>query len=277
MAQKLYDVIYADPSWQYGSKHYQDGNRDFKKLDNIYNKVSSFKELKELPVKYMTDSPSLIFMWVTGSHLKEGIELMEKWGFKQKTIAFVWVKIYETGNYCYNFAPWTLPSVEICLLGTKGTKFDKQVNNTKQLVVEDEMGNLIQGSELKDHRDRIDHIDRIVEYMLTVEFFNLAVETRTQHSVKPDEIRKRIETLVGDIPKIELFAREKNEGWDVWGDQVDNSIDILQYKQPTGNLTCEVCGLDGEKLHWEFSSLTQTPIEVCENCKAQNVVSELLL
>ena len=42
----------------------------------------------------------------------------------------------------------------------------------------------------------------------------------TYHSCKPPEIRDRIVELVGDLPRIELFARQKTEGWDVWGDEV---------------------------------------------------------
>ena len=37
------------------------------------------------------------------------------------------------------------------------------------------------------------------------------------HSVKPDTVRKKIIELVGDLPRIELFARTKVHGWDVWG------------------------------------------------------------
>jgi N6-adenosine-specific RNA methylase IME4 len=41
-----------------------------------------------------------------------------------------------------------------------------------------------------------------------------------EHSKKPDEVRNRIVTLMGDLPRIELFARQKPEGWDVWGNEV---------------------------------------------------------
>lgn len=37
------------------------------------------------------------------------------------------------------------------------------------------------------------------------------------HSKKPDLIRKKIVQLVGDLPRIELFARTKIHGWDTWG------------------------------------------------------------
>ena len=40
-------------------------------------------------------------------------------------------------------------------------------------------------------------------------------------SKKPDEIRDRIVELCGDVPRIELFEREKFEGWDCLGDAID--------------------------------------------------------
>ena len=49
---------------------------------------------------------------------------------------------------------------------------------------------------------------------------------RTIHSKKPDEVRKRIVELMGDLPRIELFAREKPEGWDVWGNEVESDIKL---------------------------------------------------
>ena len=48
----------------------------------------------------------------------------------------------------------------------------------------------------------------------------LVVEPRERHSKKPDRIRNDIVNLCGDLPGIELFAREKSEGWDSWGNEV---------------------------------------------------------
>jgi len=47
-----------------------------------------------------------------------------------------------------------------------------------------------------------------------------------EHSRKPDEIRNKIRELMGDLPRIELFAREKTPGWDVWGDEVESDIEL---------------------------------------------------
>jgi len=53
------------------------------------------------------------------------------------------------------------------------------------------------------------------------------VETKIQeHSKKPAEIRNLIVELIGDLPRIELFARQKTEGWDVWGNEVESDIEM---------------------------------------------------
>ena len=120
-------------------------------------------------------------MWVTDSHIDEALEIYKSWGFAYKTIAFNWIKTTAKGNYYKNVAPWTMKSSEICLLGTKGAMTKyKKQNNIESLVIAE----------------------------------------RSNHSKKPKEVRNRIELLFGDLPKIELFAREKTDGWDVWGNEV---------------------------------------------------------
>jgi len=192
---KKYQIIYADPPWKYGSKElygdkingYKNGQR--KRFANIERKYKTMKveDICNLPVIDIIDNDCACFLWVTDSHLKQGIKVLESWGFKYKTIAFVWLKKYHTGTRVYNFAPWTLKSTEICLFGTRGTmgKY-KKCNNVKQLVEAE----------------------------------------RTKHSKKPDEVRNRIEKLFGDLPRIELFAREKTKGWDVWGNEVESDIKL---------------------------------------------------
>jgi N6-adenosine-specific RNA methylase IME4 len=49
---------------------------------------------------------------------------------------------------------------------------------------------------------------------------------RTEHSKKPTEVRDRIIQLMGDLPRLEMFARQKTEGWDVFGNEVSDSIVI---------------------------------------------------
>lgn len=52
----------------------------------------------------------------------------------------------------------------------------------------------------------------------------LIISPIERHSKKPDEARTKIELLMGDVPRIELFARQKSEGWDVWGNEVESDI-----------------------------------------------------
>lgn len=62
----------------------------------------------------------------------------------------------------------------------------------------------------------------------------LIIAQRTTHSRKPPIVRERIVELMGDLPRIELFARkpdllfdaESYEGWDVWGDEVESDIEL---------------------------------------------------
>ena len=50
---------------------------------------------------------------------------------------------------------------------------------------------------------------------------------KTEHSRKPTIVRERIVQMLSDLPRIELFARQKIEGWDCWGNQVESDIDLL--------------------------------------------------
>ena len=179
---KKYNIIYADPPWHYGSRSRVNNStgRESVPLSKHYETMS-LQEIKDLPVRNITENDAVCFMWVTDSHLDEALEVYKAWGFKYKTIAFNWVKTTSKGNYCKNVAPWTMKSSEICLLGVKGamSKY-KKANNIESLVIAE----------------------------------------RTKHSQKPQEVKNRIEQLFGDLPKIELFARQEVDGWDAWGNEV---------------------------------------------------------
>jgi len=52
---------------------------------------------------------------------------------------------------------------------------------------------------------------------------------RTKHSKKPDYFAELIDELYFTGERVELFARDKKEGWDAWGNEVEGSIDIREY------------------------------------------------
>ena len=178
---KKYNIIYADPAWKFSSAKYQDGKRGFgTRVENFYPTMTC-KEICHLPVKEISKDDCILFLWTTDSHLLEAIEVIKSWNFKYKTIGFTWVKKYKSGSYCYNFGAYTLKSTEICLIALKGKlKNIKKSNNIKGLVFAE----------------------------------------RTKHSKKPDIIRNKIVELCGDLPRIELFARQKVDGWDSWGNEI---------------------------------------------------------
>jgi len=53
---------------------------------------------------------------------------------------------------------------------------------------------------------------------------------REKHSKKPDFFRDMITDTFGDLPRLELFARQQSEGWDVFGNEVENSISLPNQK-----------------------------------------------
>ena len=69
-----------------------------------------------------------------------------------------------------------------------------------------------------------------MQYKKANNVYQLLEAVRTNHSVKPIEARIRIEILFGDLPRIELFARKKVEGWDCWGNEVESDIDLQPIK-----------------------------------------------
>ena len=52
------------------------------------------------------------------------------------------------------------------------------------------------------------------------------------HSKKPDEARDKIVALMGDVPRVELFARQSPPGWDVWGNEVESTVPDFWTKCP---------------------------------------------
>jgi N6-adenosine-specific RNA methylase IME4 len=184
---KKYNVIYADPPWRFSSRELQKyGGKRFTSMDKHY--PTQHKDwIRGLPVSKISDTDCALFLWSTDAHIKEAIETMECWGFKYITVAFVWEKKTSTGKTVANLGAWTLKNYELCLLGTKGRmRKHKKINNIYQKVEAE----------------------------------------RTKHSKKPKQVRTNIELLLGNLPRIELFAREKTEGWDVWGNEVESDIEL---------------------------------------------------
>ena len=108
-----YDIIYADPPWDYNNKKLICKGKTTKDV-NFHYPTMTLNTLKALSVNKISNTNSLLFMWTSSPHLKQAIALGEYWGFTYSTIAFVWNKINPiVGHY-------TMSSCEICLLFKKG-------------------------------------------------------------------------------------------------------------------------------------------------------------
>jgi len=171
---KKYQIIYADPPWQYRGKMMNGSVTD-------HYSVMGLQDICNLPVKEIADENSILFLWVTMPKLNEVMGVIKAWGFEYKSCAFCWVKMNKksTDTYFMGQGRWTRANAELCLLATKGKP--KRISAS---------------------------VRQLITYPLL------------WHSKKPAIVRKRIVELCGDLPRIELFARQKTEGWDVWGNEV---------------------------------------------------------
>ena len=139
----------------------------------------SIEKLCALPVADLAAPDSALFLWATFPQLPEALRLIEAWGFTYKSIAFQWVKQNRSGNGFF-FG-----------LGrwTRG-------NSEPCLIA------------VKGKPKRI-----------SASVGQLVFSPLRKHSQKPPEVRDKIVELMGDLPRIELFAREAAPGWDAWGDE----------------------------------------------------------
>ena len=71
--------------------------------------------------------------------------------------------------------------------------------------------------------------------------FQLIVSPLQEHSRKPEEARERILELMGDLPRVELFARRESPGWDIWGNEVESSLDMKALQENRGKEQPEKC------------------------------------
>lgn len=186
--RKKYNVIYADPPWSYENKSLKGDGATEISIDGRYD-LMTLDLLKAMPISSITEKDAVCFMWATNPLLPEAFELLKAWGFKYKTI-LMWKKTSCSGY-------WFMGITEHILFGVKG--------NVKAF-----RSGLLNFYECKSGG----------------------------HSEKPHYFRQLISTAVKDsLPnasKLELFARSRKnmfpdyeyEGWDVFGNQVNNSITI---------------------------------------------------
>lgn len=151
------------------------------KNQSLHYQTMSIKDICELPINKISDDNSILFLWVTYPILKESFDVIESWGFKYSTCGFVWVKKNKKSD-SYFF----------------GNGSWTRANSELCLIA------------TKGSITRLDaSISQIVD------------ERISEHSRKPLVVKKLITDLVGDLPRIELFSRNKEkDGWFNWGNNI---------------------------------------------------------
>lgn len=153
------------------------------------------EDIMRLPVQDISADNCALFLWVTFPRLQDGLNVLQAWGFRHVGEAFTWVKTNKIDG-------------KPCIGIGQYTR-----HNAEPCLLG------IKGSMAR--------ISKSVRSLVTA--------TRGKHSQKPPEVRERIVELFGDIPRVELFARNNVDGWDAWGNQCENTIELTK---PNRTATC---------------------------------------
>lgn len=142
------------------------------------------RDIQALPVSQICDKNCILFLWATFPMLAEALAVIDSWGFTYKTMGFLWIKQNKLKDSLFYG------------LGrwTRG--------NPEPCLL---------GIKGKPKR-----VSCAVRQLL---FHPLG-----RHSQKPPEVRDKIVELVGNLPRIEMFARERVNGWDAWGNEVRECV-----------------------------------------------------
>jgi N6-adenosine-specific RNA methylase IME4 len=111
-------------------------------------------------------------------------------GFECKTVGFVWVKMPKY---------WSADQLPLRVRPKMGCGYYTRANSEQCWIAR-------RGKGVKRRSNRVEQV---------------VYAPVREHSRKPDEVPRRIDQLVGDVPRIELFAREQRPGWVAWGDQIN--------------------------------------------------------
>lgn len=174
-----YKVLVADPPWRFQAwSHRGEG-----KGASQHYPCMSLDDICALPVASIAAPDAALFLWVVQPMLPEALRVLESWSFSFRTVAFCWVKMRKGWDGKTHERPrlglgyHTRSGMEQCWLAIRGKGYKRKAQGIEQVV-----------------------------------FAPLR-----EHSRKPDEVMRRIDALVGDVPKVELFAREARGGWATWG------------------------------------------------------------
>jgi len=149
--------------------------------------LMTMDEIKALPIEELANDNCVLFLWTTFPYLEDQIKLFSHWGFKYKTLGFSWIKTNPINGNPFFGVGYYAKSN--CEVCLMGIKGKmKPISNKVSSVI---------------------------------------IAPRREHSKKPDEARNKIVELFGDLPRVELFARQKADGWDSWGNEIESNVNLV--------------------------------------------------
>ena len=144
---------------------------------NSHYDTMKLSEIKEMNISEISEKNCILFLWATFPNLQEGLDVIKSWGFEYKTLGFSWIKTNKRNKKPFFGIGHYTKSN--CEVCLIGVKGKPKI------------------------------IDNSISSVL--------ISPRENHSKKPDIVKKKIVSLCGDLPRIELFARNNTPGWDSWG------------------------------------------------------------
>ncbi len=176
-----WSTVLADPPWRFANRTGKVAP-EHRRLDR-YDTLS-LEEICDIPVRDVVADKAHIYLWCPNALLPEGLQVMERWGFRYVS-NIVWAKRRKDG-------------------GPDGRGVGFYFRNVTELVLFGVRGSM---RTLPPARRQV----------------NLIETRKREHSRKPDELYDIIEAC-SPGPYLELFARYPREKWEVWGDEADESV-----------------------------------------------------
>lgn len=191
-----YKLILADPPWDFDNKKTGGSMRSSASQKYVTTEI---KALEQLNVFDLADKDCLLAMWWVGAMPQEAIDLVKAWGFRIVNMnGIVWNKLTQHDKPYFGMGFYTRAGSESVLLAVKG-KFKPESHSVRAVF----------------------HSEAQIQFEAKVR----------AHSEKPAQVHQMLVELAGDVPRLEMFARRNTEGWDVFGNEVNNSILINSKEQ----------------------------------------------
>jgi len=189
---KLYKNILADPPWYWRNYAADAPGMTHERSRGAMRHYPCMTTDQICGLQAPAADDCVLFLWACWPNLKDAMQVIDAWGFEYKTLAWVWVKTNRNSmGFFTGMGYYTRANSEPCFLATRGKPGLPEDKGVQALIV----------------------------------------SPVREHSRKPDEQYRKVESLYPNSTYLEMFARRKRDGWDAWGNQVENDVLIPNLSQ----------------------------------------------